>query len=59
MSELRRCTRCVIPETHETIYFDEQGICNICRQQDFKHELVNWSEKKKDLDELIERYRGK
>lgn len=59
MSELRRCSRCVLPETHETIYFDEEGVCNICRQQEFKQEMINWSEKKKELDELIERYRGK
>lgn len=59
MSDLRRCSRCVLPETHETIFFDEQGVCNICRQHDFKNEMVNWPEKKKELDELIERYRGK
>ena len=28
--ELTRCTKCVTPETHETITFDTQGICNIC-----------------------------
>jgi N-acetyl sugar amidotransferase len=59
MSELRRCSRCVLPETHETIYFDEEGVCNICRQQEFKQEMVDWSEKKKELNELIELYRGK
>jgi len=28
---MKRCTRCVLPETHETIVFDEEGVCNICR----------------------------
>jgi len=59
MTELRRCSRCVIPETHETIVFDEEGICNICRQHDYKQEKIDWKAKKKDLDELIETYRGK
>ena len=59
MSKLRRCSRCVLPETHETIYFDEEGVCNICRQQEFKQDMIDWSTKKIELDELIERYRGK
>ncbi|MBN1937829.1 MAG: hypothetical protein JW934_24455 [Anaerolineae bacterium] len=28
---LRRCTRCVLPETMPFIEFDEQGVCNYCR----------------------------
>lgn len=29
--ELRRCTRCILPETMPFISFDEQGVCNYCR----------------------------
>lgn len=28
---LRRCTRCILPETMPFINFDEQGVCNYCR----------------------------
>jgi N-acetyl sugar amidotransferase len=59
MSELRRCTRCTIPETHETIVFDDQGVCNICRQQEFKKERIDWGQRKQELGELIARYKGK
>ncbi len=59
MNELKRCTRCTTPETHETIVFDENGVCNICLQQDFKQEAIDWSAKKEELDKLIEQYRGK
>jgi 3'-phosphoadenosine 5'-phosphosulfate sulfotransferase (PAPS reductase)/FAD synthetase len=59
MNKLKRCTRCITPETHETIVFDENGVCNICLQQDFKQEAIDWSEKKQELDKLIEKYRGK
>ncbi len=31
VSQLRRCTRCILPETFPFIQFDEQGVCNICR----------------------------
>jgi N-acetyl sugar amidotransferase len=56
---MRRCSKCITPETHETIHFDEQGVCSICRQQEFKNEHIDWEQRKKDLDELIEQYRGK
>jgi N-acetyl sugar amidotransferase len=59
MTELRRCKKCLLPETHESIIFDEEGICNICRQNEFKKEKIDWVAKKKELDELIETYRGK
>ena len=31
---LVRCARCILPETHPFIYFDEKGICNYCREYD-------------------------
>src|SRR5690606_5186484 len=34
VSKLRRCTRCLLPETFPFISFDESGVCQICR----KHE---------------------
>jgi N-acetyl sugar amidotransferase len=59
MGELVRCSRCVTPETHETIVFDEEGVCNICRQHEFKHQSIDWDAKKRELDALIDRYRGR
>lgn len=58
MSELKRCAKCIIPETHETICYDEKGICNICKQHEFKWDKVDWATKKKELDTLVELYRG-
>ncbi|HEY5122998.1 MAG TPA: N-acetyl sugar amidotransferase [Ignavibacteria bacterium] len=57
--KLKRCTKCVLPETHETIHFDEEGVCNICRQVEFKQDKVDWKLKKEELDELINKYKGK
>lgn len=56
---LKRCHRCGLPETYETIEFDDFGVCNICKQHKFKNEGINWAERKAMLDELIEHYRGK
>ena len=30
IAALKRCTRCILPETFPFIRFDEQGICNYC-----------------------------
>lgn len=56
---MKRCTKCGLPETHETISFDEAGVCNICRQHEYKQDKIDWTAGKKALDGLIEEYRGK
>jgi len=55
---MKRCALCGLPETHETIDFDAVGVCNICRNQEFKNHQIDWDKKKKDLDALIAEYRG-
>ena len=59
LNTLRRCTRCTMPETHETIAFDEEGVCNICRQHEYKKEKIDWDKRKQDLLALADRFRGK
>jgi N-acetyl sugar amidotransferase len=49
----------MIPETHETIMFDEQGVCNICRQQEFKKDEIDWGARRREFRTLVESYRGK
>lgn len=56
---MKRCVRCGLPETHETIAFDLQGVCTVCNQHTFKENSVDWAYNKKLLDSLIEEYRGK
>jgi N-acetyl sugar amidotransferase len=55
---LKRCTRCLLPETADAITFDAEGVCSVCRNHDIKHQ-IDWEAKKAQLDELIETYRGK
>ena len=58
-NELKRCIKCLLPETHESITFNSEGLCNICQQNNFKKDKINWQSKKEELDNLIEQYRGK
>jgi len=59
IEKYRRCLKCGLPETYETIEYNKDGICNICISSEYKSEKVDWSERKKLLDSLIEKYRGK
>ena len=55
----RRCLRCGLPETYETIEFDDAGVCNICRSAEFKRDNINWAERRNLLSNIIEKNRGK
>ena len=30
MNRIKRCTNCILPNTHPFIFFDEKGVCNFC-----------------------------
>jgi N-acetyl sugar amidotransferase len=49
----------MLPETYETIEFDENGVCNICRSAEYKKGKIDWGKRKELLSEIIEKHRGK
>ncbi len=55
---MKYCNKCGLPETYETIEFDNNGICNICHQQDYKKNKIDWTGRKKIFDQLIDSYRN-
>tara|TARA_Y100000590_G_C15719711_1_gene1013122 strand:+ start:202 stop:1338 length:1137 start_codon:yes stop_codon:yes gene_type:complete len=55
---LKYCTRCVLPETHETIIFDENGVCNVCLNNDKKNN-ISWDKKLEDFKNLVAQYKNK
>ncbi len=57
-SELKRCTKCLLAETHDTIVFDEQGVCNVCRNIEYKQEAMDWPAKEKEFRQILDEYRG-
>lgn len=56
---MRYCSRCVMPETSESLTFDEQGVCSVCRQIEVKQSRIDWDARGKEFDALLDRYRGK
>lgn len=51
--ELKRCTKCLLPETMPYISFDAQGVCNYCHH----YKPRNNPRPKDELFELVEPYR--
>lgn len=58
-TQLKRCSKCVMPETQEIISFDEHGVCSTCRNVAFKQEKIDWNKKFQEFLELLKNYRGK
>jgi hypothetical protein len=53
--KLRRCTKCILPETMPFIYFDSNGVCNYCHN----YKIRNIPKPKEELFTLLEPYRRK
>jgi len=52
---IKRCTKCILPETMPFIKFDSQGVCNYCKN----YKIRNQPKPKEELLQLIEPYRRK
>ncbi len=52
--DLKRCKKCILPETFPGIVFDNEGICNICHDYQKFHEYG-----KDELARLCDRHRRK
>jgi hypothetical protein len=52
---IRRCTKCILPETMPFINFDEHGVCNYCRH----YKPRNKPRPIEELFKLVEGYRRK
>ena len=55
---IQYCKRCCLPSTKPHLAFDEEGICNACRNYE-NRKNVDWDERKKELMAILDRYRSK
>ncbi|PID47292.1 MAG: glucosamine 6-phosphate synthetase [Proteobacteria bacterium] len=53
--EVKRCIKCILPETMPFISFDDKGVCNYCRN----YRPRNNPKPKEELFSLVESYRKK
>lgn len=57
--ELERCTKCTLPITWETIYYDKNGECNICKNWNKKQKEIDWQAREKQLIEIFKEAKAK
>ncbi len=53
IAKLKRCAKCILPDTFPYIEFDDQGVCNFCRN--YKPSFQ--TDRRKELTEVLARYR--
>lgn len=58
MVEVRRCTRCILPDIYPSITFNEYGVCNFCCEAAEEKDTPS-GKSKADLDRVIEKYKGR
>jgi len=57
--KLRRCTKCILPETTPFIEFDEEGVCNYCRSyEERKRRGYDPVKGEKALEEIVSKCRS-
>jgi len=55
---LNYCKSCIMPDSKPDLSFDDDGVCNACRNYENRNK-VNWEERKAELNQLLEKYRSK
>jgi hypothetical protein len=53
--KLKRCSRCLLPETMPFISYDEEGVCNYCRAYEHRGSFLKGE---KALEEFVSKYRS-
>lgn len=56
--KIRYCNNCVMPDTKPDLLFDDEGICNACRNFQNRKQ-VDWSNRKRELLAILDQYRSK
>jgi N-acetyl sugar amidotransferase len=58
LPRIRYCRNCLMPDTRPRIVFDDEGICNACRNAESKA-AIDWADRRREFLDYIERYRAK
>jgi len=56
---MKICSACVMPETAETLSFDENNNCSVCKQITHKSDKIDWNKRTEDFDNIIANFKNK
>ena len=57
--EVKYCKKCVVSNQRPRIVFDEEDICGACLWAEDKNSLIDWEERKKKFEEVLDKHRSK
>ena len=55
---MKYCKNCLFPDTKPELSINDDGVCSACINAEFK-EKINWELRRKELEEILEKYRSK
>lgn len=55
---MKYCKKCLFPDTKPELTFDENDICDACRNAEEK-EKIDWNDRREQLKKILEKYRNK
>lgn len=56
---MKYCKKCIMPDTRPEQVFDAEGVCDACRSVERKHKEIDWSKRKEEFKDILDRYRCK
>ena len=56
---MKRCTKCILPESYPNIIFDENGICSSCHTFEKRWANYDWGGKGKELESIVNKVKAK
>jgi len=56
---MKICSKCVTPETAESLKFDNEGGCSVCAQIKIKQEKIDWVKREVEFNKILENYKNK
>lgn len=52
--EIKLCTKCVNVSSRPNIFFDDQGVCPVCRfEEEKRQQTIDWESRDRELQEII------
>ena len=55
--QIRFCKKCTISNQRPRITFDQEGVCSACNFNLFKRTKIDWDQRKKELNTLLDKHR--
>jgi N-acetyl sugar amidotransferase len=55
--EVTYCKLCVVSNQRPRIVIDEEGVCSACRFSYEKYHVIDWSERERQLEQLLDQHR--